>query len=150
MRWRKLGGLGAVSVLLFGLLIGAGGAVPGTQFHGISFSKGCLSPAKIGGPYQCAYQVANLGADTAHDTLTFRAIEDHVHAFPADVSLGNILPSLTLHASGGAFCDHTPVNGTGTGNTFCTLPFGGQITTDVFSQHTVTQADWQNLPAHKL
>ena len=51
------------------------GAVGGTQFHGIGFVKGCLTPTSIGDPYLCAYQVLNV-ADTAHDSLTFRSIVD--------------------------------------------------------------------------
>jgi hypothetical protein len=149
LSWRKLIRLGAVLATLFALPAGSGGAVPGSQFHGIAFTKGCQSPTQIGGPYLCAYQVLNV-ADTAHDTLTFSSIVDTVHAFPTNVSLGNILPSLTLHAAGGAFCDNTPVNGTGTGNTFCTLPFGGSIMTDFFSQYSPDGDDWANLPGHTL
>src|SRR4026208_2560516 len=100
--WRKLVGFGAVSVLLFGLVIGSGGAVPGPQFHGIAFTKNCQAPTKIGDPYLCAYQALNV-ADTAHDTLTFTSIVDQVHAATGNVSIGNILPNLTLHLAGGAF-----------------------------------------------
>jgi hypothetical protein len=137
------------AAILSAVFSASGGAVPGPQFHGIAFTKGCQSPTTIGQPYLCAYQITN-NSDTAHDTLTFNAIVDQVHAFGGNVSAGNILPSLTVHASGGASCDNTPVNGTGTGNTFCTLPFNGAITTDFFSQYSPTGADWANLPGHVL
>ncbi len=139
----------ATVAVLFGVMAASGGAVGGFQVHGIGFAKGCQSPTTIGDPYLCLYIITN-NVDTAHDSLTISSIVDNVHAFGGDVSQGNILSSLTLHLSGGAFCNNTPVNGTGSGNTSCTIPFGGSIVSDLYSQYSPTGADWANLPGHVL
>src|SRR5262245_63745733 len=77
------------------LILGVGGASAQNFFHGIAFTKGCDSPANVGSPYVCSYQVLNL-VDTAHDTLTLMGLNDQVHSFNGDVNSGNILGALEL------------------------------------------------------
>ena len=62
---------------------------PTTQ-HGISFTKGCVSPTQIGQPYTCAYSIRNI-IDDAQDTLTIDSLSDTVHSSGGDVSSGNAL-----------------------------------------------------------
>ena len=56
--------------------------------------------------------------NTSLDTETFNGISGTVHAFPSDVSSGNILASLLVAAYGGAGCVDgasvaVPVGGSG-------------------------------------
>src|SRR4051794_35777125 len=86
----------ALTAAAFGV-IGALAAGDPVQ-HGISVSKGCTSPTKIGDPYTCNYIVRNI-LDEAEDTLTIDNVTDLVHAAPqpgGDVSSGNVLSSLQL------------------------------------------------------
>src|SRR5512146_1286882 len=71
--------------------------------HGIGFTKGCVSPTKIGDPYQCSYGIRNV-LDEAQDTLTISGLVDVVHSSAGDVSSGNMFSSLRLTVSGGATC----------------------------------------------
>src|SRR5262245_29362401 len=87
-RQRLLIGVGALA-LVFGVLIGLqfAAADPPVQ-HGISFTKGCDSPTKIGSPYACTFTIRNT-VDDAHDTLTFNGISDVVAASGGNVTAAN-------------------------------------------------------------
>jgi len=136
------------SVMTFGVL----GAQSALGQHGIAFVKGCDSPAPIGSPYACSYQILNA-VDTVHDTLQITGLSDQVHAAGGDVNSGNVLSSLQLIFTGAVAC--TGGSGAGTtaspyiGATSCTLPFGSSILTNDFSFYTVQPADF-GLLNHKL
>jgi hypothetical protein len=119
-----------------------------TALHGISVSKGCISPTMVGAPYTCSYSVSNSpSVDTALDTLTFNGVTDTVNANPLPIASGNILSSLTIASySGGATCVNganalVPVGGTGA--VLCTLPSGSSVTFAPYSFYT-TDADDPN------
>ncbi len=116
--------LGAMGMLVAGI---ASAAQP---LHGVAFVKGCVSPVSIGQPYQCAFAVNN---SVDPDTITVSSIVDVVHASPSDVTSVNLLPLLTLTLAGGATC-----NG---GQTLCTIPVGGSITSANYSYYTVDNND---------
>ncbi len=90
--------------------------------HGLSFAKGCTVPTIVGETYKCHFLITN-NLDQGPDTLTITSLVDVVHAHPADVNSGNVLPTLTLGFLGGASC-----NGA---QTLCTLPPGGSVYTTV-------------------
>ena len=75
--------------------IGGGAAFAADVQHGISLTKGCVSPTAIGDPYTCTYSFRNI-VDEAQDTLTVNSLIDVVHAQGGDVSSGNVLSSLSL------------------------------------------------------
>jgi len=136
------------SVMTFGVL----GAQSALGQHGIAFVKGCDSPAPIGSPYACSYQIQNA-VDTVHDTLQITGLSDQVHAASGDVNSGNVLGSLQLIFTGPVVC----IGGSGAGTvaspyvgaTSCTLPFGSSILTNDFSFYTVQPGDF-GLANHKL
>src|SRR5215212_2122890 len=143
--------LGAATI--FGV-VGATGATEIT--HGISVTKGCVSPIKVGDAYACSYTIRNI-TDDAEDTLTIDSLVDIVHAAPqpgaGDVSSGNILGTVSLVLVNGATC----IGGSGagtvaspyTGATKCTLPFLSRINVQTNSFYTVQAADFA-LPNHAL
>src|SRR3954452_24823919 len=135
--------------------MGGGAALAADTQHGISLTKGCVSPTQIGQPYTCTYSVRNT-IDDAQDTLTINSLVDVVHAQGGDVSSGNVLSSLQLVAAAGTpTCTGPTISGNGTaatpwtGATSCTLPFGSRINTNQFSFYTVKSTDF-NLPGHVL
>ncbi len=73
--------------------VGGGAASRADVQHGISFTKGCVSPTQIGQPYTCTYSIRNK-VDDAQDTLTINGLVDVVHAAGGDVSSGNVFSSL--------------------------------------------------------
>src|SRR5829696_3678445 len=81
-----------------------------TVQHGIGFTKGCVSPTKIGDPYQCSYTIRNI-LDEAGDTLTINGLVDVVHSAGGDVSSGNIIGAVQITVEGGATCVATGGNG---------------------------------------
>ena len=125
--------------LVFGI---AGGLAsrPIDPNHGISFAKGCKSPARIGDPYQCSYTIDNTNTNTndAHDTWTITSVVDTVNSPPAGGgpdSSGNLLPTASLTFTGGASCN--------AGQTLCTIPFGGTISSPgLVSHHTINAGDF--------
>src|SRR5262245_2788165 len=58
---------------------GGGTAYAADVQHGISLTKGCVSPTQIGQPYSCSFTFRNE-TDEAHDTLTVDGLVDVVHA----------------------------------------------------------------------
>ncbi len=109
--------------LLAGTMASQPQASAGLEFdplHGISFTKGCITPTIVGETYKCNFQILN-NVDEGPDTLTITSLVDVVHAHPSDVSSGNVLPTLSLGFTGGAFCN--------AGQTLCTLPPGSKIQT---------------------
>jgi hypothetical protein len=108
----------------------AGGDGP---LHGISFAKGCVVPTIVGETYKCNFLIVN-NIDDANDTLTVTSLVDVVHAHPADVSSGNVLPTLSLGFAGGASCN--------AGQTLCTLPADASIfTTSPLAFYTTDASD---------
>ncbi len=71
------------------------------EVHGISFTKGAVSPVQVGDPYESGFVISNT-VDTALDTLHVTALVDTVHASAGDVNSGNILSALTWTFNGGA------------------------------------------------
>jgi len=137
-------------------MIAAGGALAAVQ-HGITLTKGCVSPVKIGDPYSCSYSIRNF-TDEAHDTLTVDSLVDTVHAAGGDTSSGNIFGTLQLEfVQGAAVTPPSCTGGTGlgtvgspyTGATSCTLPFGSRINIGATSHYTVQAADF-GLTNHQL
>src|SRR5262245_58641031 len=63
--------------------------------HGISATKGCVSPTVIDSPYLCTYSIRN-NVDDAHDTLTINSFVDNVFAASGIQSSGNVLNQLRL------------------------------------------------------
>jgi hypothetical protein len=134
--------------------------LPPDRQHGISLTKGCVSPTSIGQPYTCAYTIRNA-VDEAQDTLTIHSLVDVVHAAGGDASSGDVLSQLQLTI--GPFlpgfstppsCTGPGLTGNGTtipwmGVTQCTLPFGSRINVGAFSHYTVKAADF-NLAGHIL
>lgn len=101
--------------------------------HGISFAKGCEVPTIVGETYKCGFLITN-NLDQGPDTLTITSLVDVVHAHPADVNSGNVLPTLALGFLGGASC-----NG---GQTQCTLPPGSSVfTTSPLAFYTTDASD---------
>jgi hypothetical protein len=80
----------------FVLVIGSSGAIGRIAIvqHGMSLSKGCDSPTKIGDPVSCSY-TALTGTDQAHDSSTIWQLIDTVDSIPPDVS-GNLLNTASL------------------------------------------------------
>jgi hypothetical protein len=141
--------------------MGGGAAFAADPQHGISLTKGCVSPTQIGAPYVCTYSVRNT-IDEAQDTLTINSLVDVVHAQGGDVSSGNVLSKVQLVI--GPFlagfstpptCTGPTLTGNGTeatpwtGATSCTLPFGSRINVSPFSFYTVKATDF-NLAGHIL
>src|SRR5215213_5735765 len=133
--WRRRYLTVLVAAASVAAVYGAAGALADVEVtHGISVTKGCVSPVKIGDAYSCSFTIRNI-TDDAEDTLTIDSIVDVVHAFPqpgaGDVDSGNILSSSKLELLNGATC----VGGSGAGTaaspyvgaTQCTLPFGARI-----------------------
>jgi hypothetical protein len=109
--------------------------------HGIGILKGCESPTTIGQLYECSY---SLFQPVNGDTATVTDITDDVAAAgstPPGVSSGNILSQLSLTLTGGAACN--------VGQTACTIPFGGEISTADFGFYHVRAADFA-LPGNIL
>jgi hypothetical protein len=126
-----------------------------TPQHGISFTKGCTSPTKIGDPYSCSYSARN-NVDDAQDTLTINGLDDVVHAAAGNVDQGNVFSSLRLDDGGtAATCSGPGISGAGTSNdpwtnaTSCTIPFGSRINVQSFSHYTVQPGDF-TLPGNAL
>src|SRR5215217_5129682 len=148
------------AALVCASVVTAGGALAVGEpvQHGVSFTKGCASPTKIGEPYSCSFTIRNI-LDQAHDTLTINSLVDVVHSAGGDVSSGDIFN--TLKFSVGTFLAgfSTPptCNGSGsgtvgdpwTGATLCTLPFGSRLNVASTSHYTVQAADF-TLTDHKL
>jgi uncharacterized repeat protein (TIGR01451 family) len=141
--------------------MGGGSAFAADPQHGISLTKGCVSPTQVGQPYTCTYSVRNT-LDDAQDTLTINGLTDVVHAQGGDVSSGNVFSSLRLVIGPYLTGFSTPPSCTGpgltgngtdaspwTGATSCTLPFGSRINVQQFSFYTVKPTDF-NLPGHVL
>src|SRR5215216_6122062 len=139
-------------------VFGAGGAAAANPVqHGITLTKGCSSPVKIGDPYSCSYTIRNV-TDQAHDTLTIDSLVDVVHAAGGDVSSGNIFSTLKMvFVQGTAVTPPSCTGGSGagtvaspyTGATKCTLPFGSRINVQSTSHYTVAAADF-GLSNHQL
>jgi hypothetical protein len=121
---------------------------PTPPLHGIGVAKGCLSPTVTGTAYQCNVLTIN-NVDTALDTLTVTAIHDFIDT-GGDSIFGNagdqisvdLLPSLALTLGGGATC-----NG---GQTMCTLPPGGSLSTTTPYSFYITEADDPNPLADQI
>src|SRR5580765_1973558 len=152
------GALFVVGMLTFGI---AGASSADDTQHGISFTKGCTSPTKIGNPYACSFTVRNI-LDEAQDTLTVNGLIDVVHSAGGDVGAGNnLLGSVQITTTtpptgatqSGSTC--AAAMGTGTvgnpyvGVTSCTLPFGSRVNVLSFSHYTVQPLDFA-LPSHQL
>ncbi|HXQ62554.1 MAG TPA: Ig-like domain repeat protein [Acidimicrobiales bacterium] len=106
--------------------------------HGITLQKGCVSPTAIGQPYECVYTLAQ---NVSGDTATITNVDDITAAKSGPVNSGPILPLLSLTLSGGAACN--------TGQSQCTIPDGGTITSAEYSYYTVQPADF-TLPSSLL
>ena len=89
--------VGVVGVLLVAAVVlgSVHNAAAADVQHGISLTKGCVSPTQIGARYSCTYTVRNIN-DEALDTLTITGLVDVVQAAPKSVSSGNVLSSLQL------------------------------------------------------
>ena len=72
--------------------MGGGAALAADTQHGISFTKGCVSPTQIGQPYTCTYSIRN-DIDEAQDTLTINGLIDTVHAAGGRRDLGQRPPA---------------------------------------------------------
>src|SRR5215212_7746373 len=125
--------------------------------HGLSVTKGCTSPLKIGEPYTCSFTIRNV-LDEAHDTMTVSGLVDTVHAAGGDVSSGDLFSSLKLvFVQDTAIAPPTCIGGTGAGTaanpytsaTQCTLPFGSRLNVLSTALYTVQAADYA-LPNHIL
>src|SRR5215208_6717807 len=144
-------GVVAVAALTLVFAMSASAADP-IVTHGITPTKGCVSPTKIGDPYTCSFTIRN-NVDEAHDTLTIHSLVDVVKSAGGNVSSGNILSSVGLVLSGGATC----IGGAGAGTiaspyvgaTECTLPSGARIDVRPTSHYTVQAADF-GLSGHQL
>jgi hypothetical protein len=112
--------------------------------HGIGFFKGCESPTDVLSKTQCNFTITNTSDP---DIVQITSLVDVVHAAGGDDNSGNVLSSLVLSFSGGASCN--------AGQTLCTLPVGGKLSTDPsaignsgaahpLAFHTVTGADADN------
>jgi hypothetical protein len=102
--------------------------------HGIGFTKGCASPAKVGDPYTCTWTIRNV-LDDAQDTQTINQITDTVHAAGGNVSSSTVLDDATVTPTLGATCTPPP-------NRTCTLPFGSKVIVGPFSFYTVQGTDF--------
>src|SRR5215212_619512 len=125
--------------------------------HGLSVTKGCTSPVKIGDAYTCSFSIRNV-LDAAHDTMTVTGLVDTVHASGGDVSSGDLFSSLKLEfVQGTAVAPPSCIGGSGagtdaspyTGATKCTLPFGSRLVVQSTALYTVQAADYA-LPDHIL
>ena len=156
-RRRVLLGIGAL-VLSLSVAIGVAYAAPGDPVqHGISLTKGCVSPIPICQAYTCSFSVRNT-IDEAQDTLTFNELPDTVHASGGDVARASVqraevrdrrLRARLLHSAVllGSGRWATAASGIRSRNaTSCTLPFGSRLNVLPFSFYTVQPADF-NLPA---
>ena len=137
---RKAKGAIARRTAILAALVGTmslGGAAQAQQ-HGISFLDGTNPSAiNIGDPYASEYTIRNTDDTTDEDVLTVTAIIDSVHAFPADVVSGNLLPLLTVTAFNlGSSCNPT--------QTLCTLPPGSSIEFAPYSHYSVDEDDYLN------
>jgi hypothetical protein len=166
---RRIAWFTAVLAVVGMVFSASGGAVPGTQFHGIAFNKGCQTPTSIGAPYECAYQILNV-ADTAHDTLTINSIVDTVNTCGAATlpgedpcrgsihPLNNLLPFLyngglltfTNGGNGASFCTPTGAGGVFLDGDTCTLPYLSTIITGFIAQLNPNGSDWKYLPDHTM
>jgi len=100
----------ATSALFISAPWGAQAGNP-TPFHGISFLKGCsTTPAVVGDPYSCRYQVQN-NVDDAPDTLKIQSIFDRIDVNSngfgdaGDVVSTDLLPQLTVTLELGTTCN---------------------------------------------
>src|SRR5438874_2098239 len=98
--------LGVITMIVCLLAVVGGrarGAPQPPAFHGVAFSKGCVSPVQVGGPYTCEFQIQNT-VDTAQDSLRVTGLSDTVSSALGDVSSGNILATVGLVFSGSVSC----------------------------------------------
>src|SRR5262245_47380673 len=150
-RLTVLVGIVGAAIALTAMLTAPAGAAD-TQ-HGISLTKGCVSPTQIGQPYVCTFSVRNT-LDEAQDTLTINSLVDVVQAQGGDVRSGNGLGQVQLVIGPFAQGFNTPptcagpsLSGNGsaespwTGATSCTIPYGSRINVNPFSFYTVKAAD---------
>jgi hypothetical protein len=157
-RWLTTAVVSATCLVLF---VGVASAqTPPIPQHGISFTKGCVSPTSIGSPYQCGYTVENA-TDDVQDTLRITSIVDTVLASGGAVSSGNLLPlaqvTITTEETGSTPSSATcvAVSGNGIyptpylGVTSCTLPFGSVVHVLPYSHYTVVPGDF-TLPGGTL
>ena len=151
--------LTALAVLI---AAGAGGGVAraADAQHGISVTKGCVSPTQIGAALHLHLLDPEPDRRSRRTRSRSTALVDTVHASGGDVSSGNVFSSLRLIVGQFAPGFSTPptcagpagFSGDGSpgnpwvGATKCTLPFGSRIGVLPFSFYTVKAADF-NLPA---
>src|SRR4051812_49264894 len=148
-------GLGLVCAVAAAALLVASAGADFPITYGVSVSKGCESPTKVGEHFFCAYTLSNTFSTSKETVVVTTTTDDanrHVNNGTMENAGTNILPELsitigkTADAAPGSqgSCDAAAGDGIAipyTGVLTCTLPFGWFIASADFDLGVVTDAD---------